>query len=95
MVRLGEIILIHFPRLTDAAGLRGAKRRKEREEGEEHVLPASEAAENRLHQGEKINLLKIPPLPLVLTLHLSSPYCSLFLLLAHTHTICFYQHTLT
>lgn len=55
MDRLGQIIVICFLRTTDAGGWRGETRIKEEGEkkGEEHILPASEAAENRLQQGEK------------------------------------------
>lgn len=76
MVRLGQIIVVCFLRPTDTRGWGVEKRRKwRRKEGEEQVLVASDAAENRLQQGEeeKTNQLKIPPLPLVLTLHLSVP----------------------
>jgi len=102
MVRLVQIIVfIFFLRTTDVQG------EEEERRGEEQLFPASEAAENRLHQGKKKgNPLKIPPLPLVLTLHLSIPPISICThrhtdtqththTHTYTHTICFYQHTLT
>ena len=51
MVRLGQIIVICFLRPTDA--IRTKTRTKKESRGEEQVLSACEAAENRLHQGKK------------------------------------------
>lgn len=93
MDRLGQIIVICFLRTTDAGGWRGETRIKEEEKKKERNTSFQPPKLQRTDcsKGKKINLLKIPPHPLFLTLHLSIPPIRTH---THTHTICFYQHTL-
>lgn len=74
----------------DGEERRELKRKKKK--GEEHILPASEAAENRLQQGEKNKSAKNTTSSSIS--HPPSLHPSYQDAHTHTHTICFYQHTL-
>lgn len=83
MDRLGQIIVICFLITTDAGGWRGETRIKEEEKKKERNTSFQPPKLQRTDcsKGEKINLLKIPPHPLFLTLHVSIPPIR-----THTHT---------